>query len=328
MRLYNTVMRIATVMLAVAAVSCSCMPVKDLAPAPSTLGHQRLLMSIDGEVHAGVIGVVGTDHDLRIQTYKTGTYEMRGIGECGFVWGEGFKDARWVQLDLSSIPRSPVCLLSLVARVNGLDSPATASVLVRRFDDPNVVPLTIAANGRERPGANWLQIPSEGARLMGYIPESKEIVLRPSGRSGKIHIRGCGLSESEEFDQPGEWRTNVYALYKSHKGGIDETCVFDFLVNNDDQLKEGASLLVSVYQPYGSFLEAPTTKRDGGRRCFEFQDPYVVSMAVNGDGHDRWNRRQKCVKVTDRYEVDGLTSKMRTFYGVFAESSQKWEVVR
>ena len=73
---------------------------------------------------------------------------------------------------------------------------------------------------------------------------------------------------------------------------------------------------MKVYNGAGSFLDAPLMDTDSwGNSCFKFMDPYVVGVFVNS----KWkkNSTSLCVDKAALYQVEGVTSKGRIFYGEY-----------
>ncbi|MGZ6369108.1 MAG: hypothetical protein ACXWPM_00105, partial [Bdellovibrionota bacterium] len=286
----------------------SCQFTKDLGTAPATLDQARLPIQVGDAVELGIQGSTGED-TIRVRSYAEGSVSIRGLNDCGYVSSASTKSAGWVEFDASRLPQNEFCLFNLETWTNGLDAPAIGNLLIRRFLDPNVKPLKTTMNQVTRVnGLNWVQLQSgpklltvgAGGGMRGGILEDRHIAIFPSGKSGKLVITGCGIpaNVTEYSDQP-EWDTTVDYLYSSI-GGVNKSCVFTITANNNDALAESATIYVKVYQQSGSFLNAPIIAQDSDQdeACFEFVDPYVVGMSVNG----QWSYRSHiCAPKADKY---------------------------
>lgn len=301
-------------------------PKTDIVPSPASLNQMRLPLSIDQDKEIGIIGTTDSTRVLRVGTLTSGIVSIRGLKECGYYEEFGYKDKTSQEFDLRNLPQMDVCQYNLLSKSNSLDAPAIGILIVRNYKDPNVVPLKMTVNNKDFTAIGWVQLKEETVidRNLG-ITEGRKIALYPSGSKGFVNISGCGITtESYYFDNQNHlWETTLDNLYKQ-LGSINRSCLFDILVNNEDYLKEGGTILVNVYKGQGSFLGAPVVSTNTWKyTCFEFQDPYVVAICVNKECKG-WNKKKMCVDTKGEYEVEGFTSNMRYFYGKYSQG--KWEV--
>lgn len=313
----------------------SCMPDKDTVAAPAMFNHKRLPIKINGTTEIGINGLAitsetDTSEDIFARSFDKGSLRIRGLDICGYVNGYGVEKFGWGPFELRDLPEEDICIYNIESRANKLDSPAIGSIVVRYFNDPNVEPLKIKMNGVERLGVNWVQLKASEIAVRGEsqksnagIMENRDITIYPSS-SGKVIITGCGV-KNMVYDYNGVWSTTVDNLYK-HLGGVAKDCVFTITANNIDALKESATILVSTYRDLGGFLDAPIVKNDGKEKCFEFTDMYVVGLRVNNKIVKNWNTKKLCVDKTSYYEVEGITSNLRLFYGI--HNGSEWVVVK
>lgn len=296
--------------------------VTDIANAPADENHHRMVFvgtdSIDSQAGSvGIFGVVDSGK-IRVRSYTSGLFEIRGLDDCGYYYGFSTKGYGFAQIDSADLPHNEVCVFSTLYKFNGMDAVATGRLIVRRFTDPNVKRLKIRMNDIDRVGVNWVQIredvPShDNVGGVGGVLESRNIVVYPSGKSGKIIVTGCGIREIYNFSGVQEWKTTIDNLYKQI-GGVKKSCLFNVIANNDDALKDAGSVYVSVYKGVGGYIAAPSVKIGSRSACFEFGDEYVVAVMVNG-ARSKLGSRKICVKKSDEYHVEAVTSKLRSFYG-------------
>ena len=323
-------------------VSCACQPTKDIGANPSKLNHNRVPINIDNNIEIGISGVIltDTDKDIKVRSYGYGSVSLRGLNECGFFSEKGSNlKYGWVTFNTKELINQDLCTYTLESRSNILDAPAIGKVIVKRYIDPNVIPLKIRMNGITKNGVNWVQLKEQALNFayMGDItntkdgiPEGHDITVFPSGKKGKMIITGCDVREVYYYDDTIDdlskgWRTTIDNLYKSI-GGINKDCVFTITANNDDMLKESASFIVSVYRESGGFLTAPIVDDVGKRICFEFTDRNVVGLRVADVITNKVNTKKLCVFPRTQYEVEGITSNLRIFYGVY--KNNEWETIK
>ena len=313
----------------------SCNPTKDEDVSPASLKQQRMIINYKGQTELGIHGGVDLKEKIKIRTINSGDYSIRGQGECGFYFGESFSKKKYVEIDTSKLPDKEVCILSLNLRINELDAPSIGLFVLRKFKNSLVQPLEFQVNGVKRKGVNWVQLKKptlnkiKSSKIKSGIEEGQDIELYPWGDSGYINIMGCGYKRIIDFkfkeNEKRVWKTNLISLYK---GKIDQSCVFDILINNRNfQYKQGGTLLVHTYEGQGSFLDAPRTYLKKKHRCFAFEDPYVIGISVNGFD-SKLNVTNLCAFKKDQYEVIATTSKQRIFYGIYDEKSQDWTTIK
>jgi hypothetical protein len=314
--------------------SCaSCQLVEDASEAPAVLSQDRAMIKIGDDVDA-IQGVVGSETMAYVRAYGESTVTVSGLKECGYITSGSSKKSGWVPIPLSHFPDKEFCIYSVLVRGVGFDAPATGHLLIRKFTDPNVVPLTVEMNHVVRKGVNWVQLRSDSEPtffasnttlpVFGGISEGRDVVIHLGGHSGKLNITGCGFQPDViEYENMQEMYLTVDQLYRE-AGKVDRSCVFTVTANHDDALKESASLFVKVYNGTGSFLDAPMVDVSSNQACFQFIDPYVVGIEVN----DKKSYSDKvCVAHAKSYVVEGVTSKFRTFYGIYDESLG-WETMK
>ena len=307
--------------------SCaSCQLVKDLADPPSKFEQDRLITTISGNLEVGINGTIDPNQSLYVRSYGRGSISLRGLGDCGYITSAAVDKLGWLKFDQTFLPDKEFCLYVVQSHTNGFDAPATAHVLVRRFKDPNVKPLTTIVNRVKRDGVNWVQLPADIAKTTtilaeesdGGIYEDRDIVVMLNNHPGKLNVTGCsGITPTTtEYSNQQSITIKIDALYREVGHVFD--CVFTITANHDDALKESASVFVKVYKESGSFLDAPLASI-GSKACFQFTDPYVIGMLVN----DKWLQKSKvCVDKNNSYRVEGVTSRHRIFYGEY--DGQKW----
>ncbi len=319
------------VLAVVSMMSCaSCRVAKDLSQSPAEIDQNRIVLQTGGTTEVGIHGTINPRDPLFLRSYAAGTVTIRGMDDCGFIASGSTQNTGWVSLNPNSLPRKEFCLFSLQARTNGFDAPVIGHFLVRRFLDPNVLPLRTKMNLIDRDGVNWVQIRANsgpemtrGEKIAAGINEDREIVVYLGNHSGRLNITGCGLQPDviEYTKEQGEFRTSVDNLYRELRT-VSKSCVFTITANHDDALKESATVFVKVYEGIGSFLDAPVV--DIGRKaCFSFVDPFVVGVSVN----KKWRKGKNiCVDVANSYTVEGVTSKHRVFYG--EHDGQDWTAIK
>jgi len=333
---------IRVLMIGILIIFTSCRITQDLGVSPASLNQQRMVMIYKNKTEIGIHG--GTDYNqiLKVRVSGKGEMSIRGLGDCGFYRGSSFGGKKYAGLTLSKLPNKEVCIYGLTLRIDGLDSASRGLFILRRFKNPLIKPLKTKVNLVEREGVNWVQLKKD-SQMISYkkeldiraagIYENRDIEIYPSGNSGHINIAGCGIKKVVDFNfrenQPKVWKTNLRSLYK---GMIEKGCTFDILVNNRGyQFKEAATILVHVYNDYGSFLDAPKTYISNGikrvYRCFKFHDPYVIGISVNGY-QSRLNSKELCAFKQKKYEVIAITSKQRTFYGIYDERLKDWTSIK
>lgn len=315
-------------------ISCSLFSrgvISDVSIAPSELNHKRLPMMIKGKTEVGINGYVlssqnEADIKLFIRAYDQGDITLRGFGECGSIFSSSQKGFGFYEFDLKNILPTETCFLSIISRANTLEAPAIGTFLLRTMDDPNVKALRTTVNRVAREGLNWIQLKSSNlideprGILSAGITENRKIILHPKGSSGKIIINGCGMKDVFEFDKKGEWQTSIDTLYRHH-GTIEKECAFNILVNNNDYLKESAIVYISPYRESGAFVSSPFVSENGSKLCFEFFDRNIIGIRIN-ETYIRNGNRKLCVKKTSSYNVEGVTSKSRVFWGTY--DGQNW----
>lgn len=311
--------------------SCSCIVKKDEIVAPSDLNHHRMILDIDGAKEIGINGSIDDSKILRIRTFSSGNISIRGLGDCGYYFGKGFNKSKYVDINLSELPDKDVCIYSLVLHQDGLDKSSTGLFLLRKFKSSLIKPLKLKSNLVSRNGINWVQLRKESDDERSGISEDREIKIYPSGEYGYLNISGCGYKRKIDFDLKNKndkfIELNLRDLYR---GNISKNCTFDILVNNREiPYKEGATLVVSVYDDFGSFLDTPISYNClfKIKKCFKFKDSFIGKISVN-DKESGWNKKRKCVRKKKRYEVIGLTSNQRIFYGIFDHSKNKWITIK
>ena len=329
-------MKLIFILLCLVFISCNTGSIKqDVSIAPIDVNHRRLVFNIKDKTFVGIGGTISRADPVTLQTYnQTGDVAIKGLADCGYTFGTGFKNVYTMDLDLLDTPDQDICVLQLTTRVNGFDAIGYGNLIIRRFTDPNIIPLDIKVNGEVRKGVNWIQIKEDSdydvATLTG-ITENREVEVYPNGTSGNIVVTGCGISPVVEAyyfgaGEPHIWRTNLSYLYaQSPNKIITKSCVFTVTANNNDSLKQTATFFVAVYKQMGSFLYAPVPIVKEDKMCFEFQDLYVIGVKIN-EVMSNPNARVLCVPKASQYEVEGITSKFRTFYGIFKEN--KWLLIR
>jgi hypothetical protein len=311
--------------------SCCGKPIKDVAESPASLNQMRLVMQDSSKDKT--VGVLPTmDESFKFMVFGTGTYSARGFLRCSGHYGGSFKDANWITIKPPK--RSGVCLMQVEVKENSLDSNISGVFISELFGNPDVLPLSIDVVGKRRLGVNAIQLgehPDGGVRTL--ISEDTAVKIYTSTKNGTLRSRSsCKDKSGETFlsdsfiIEDGVVTTDLYHLYRN-LGGINQSCVFKFLVNPADSLKEGGTLYVHVYKKFGSWLETPLVERRGNRYCFEFTDPYVVGMKVN-DKASSLNAQRVCSPLNSRYEVLGVTSSLRLFYGVYDTILNDWETIQ
>lgn len=314
-----------SVILLIALASCaSCQTVKDVADAPSALDQDRSVLLISNVIEVGIHGTT-KDVPIMVRSYGRGSVMLRGLGDCGIVATTATDKVGWVEFNQSILPKKEFCVYSVQNSTNGFDAPSIGHVLVRRFMDPNVLPLRTVVNLVDREGVNWVQLREDSSPAFnstmsvpaGGIHEDREIKIYLGGKSGLLNITGCGLATMVQEYSNQEWIS--FTVDYLMRGAQLHTCVLTITANHYESLKQSASVLVKTYKGAGSFLSAPLVKDDGDEWCFEFTDPYVVGMMVN----DKWSKKSKmCAGKNSSLKVEGVTSKNRIFYGEF--ESGEW----
>lgn len=324
-----SIMKLGLLGLVLMSMGCaSCQFVKDQAVAPAELNQNRLIMNTNGQTEVGIHGTTTVDNPIYIRSYGRGTVTIRGLRECGYITSGATEKAGWIKINPKNFPNKEICLYAIQERTENFDAPIIGHILIRRFLDPNIVPLKISVNNVVRKGVNWVQLKEDDEtvsitsyenQLQGGINESRDIVVYLGDHAGKLNITGCNLPANPldyDADQK-EMLLTVDYLYRNQP--VNKSCIFTLTANHDDALKESASIFVKVYKGTGSFLDVPVV--DG--RCFKFVDPYVIGISVNGS----WkNSKEKCVEDADEYKVEGTTSKHRIFYGIF--NGLEWTVMK
>lgn len=312
--------KIFTVLITVSclAVGCaSCQLVQDQDVAPSSLSQFRLPIQIGNDVEIGIHGVAGANTTVQVQSFGKGTVEIRGLGKCGYISSTATNDVGWVSFNTADLPPNDFCLYNLQANTNGFDAPAIGQLIVRRFTDPNIQPLQLTANGVTRSGVNWVQVAAAGTKTLdtaaiGGINELRDIELNLGGHSGNLVVTDCkGNTTSTVYTNATTFTTSIDALYNG--APVNSTCLFTITANHTNAIAQSANLLVAVYQKFGSFLDAPIVNDN----CFSFTDPYAVGISVNG----QWSLKSSgqvslCADKADTYQVEGVTSNQRIFFGV------------
>lgn len=312
--------------------SCaSCQTVKDPAESPSSMDQDRIVMRLNETIEVGIGGLIDLNKTVMIRSYGAGTVTIRGLEDCGYITSGATKKTGWIQVNPLTLPNKEFCLYSLQARTNGFDAPVIGHLLVRRFMDPNVRPLKITMNNVMRDGVNWVQLMKDGPKNLFasngpfQVPygifENRDIDIFLGAHRGKLNITGCGMTDVIEYQNQPTMRLTVDYLYRSI-GKIEQSCVFTLTANHDDAIKESATIFIKVYSSPGSFLDAPVAEI-GSEACFSFVDPYVVGIAINGDYS---KSRSMCVDKAANYEVEGVTSKNRIFWGL--HSGSEWVVTK
>jgi hypothetical protein len=302
--------------------ACACKNViKDVAPSPVSLDQARALIKVNGVTESGINGAIDSNSSVFVRVYGAGSVSLRGLGDCGYITSRATSKLGWVGFALQNLPNKEFCLYTIQSRVDMFDSPSVGHVLVRRFLDPNVKPLTTVVNNVSRKGVNWVQLRADSALhiastsyvpyLVGGINENKDITVVLNYNSGKLNITGCGTSQVIEYTNAPTYNLTVDELYRD-LGGVKQSCIFNITANHASALKESASILVKVYNQNGSFIDAPNAEM-GHDACFEFMDHYVVGIRVN----NKWTYKSRlCVDKAATYEVEGVTSNQRIFYGI------------
>jgi hypothetical protein len=311
-------------------ISCaSCQLKPDVADAPIDLNQSRqVFQTEDGTTEVGIVGFT-KDQTLKLRAYGAGTATIRGVGECGYITSGATEKTGWIDLDTSSLPQKEFCAFNVQNRTNKFDASVIGTFLIRRFFDPNVLPLETTVNGVRRSGVNWVQLRGDPATaqpgtmaVRAGILESRDILLHIGQHVGKLNITGCGFPfNGTDYSNPGDYKLTVDYLYKQ-AGRIDRDCVFTVTANHNDALKQSASIQVKVYTG-GSFLDAPLVTVDRFDTCVNFVDPYVVGVGVNG----MWARSKGiCVDHAASYKIEGVTSRGRVFYG--EHDGKDWKVMK
>ena len=318
---------ILTLTLSLAAGCASCKPVKDIAPAPAVLSQERILIRVAGITEAGISGVSGANTTFEVHSFGKGTITLRGLDNCGFVTSGSTTGNGWVTFDTASLPQSEFCLYNLQADTAKFDAPAIGHFMVRRFLNINVKPLEITANLVKRMGVNWVQVAggnyfvnaSSTSVTMdsgGGINEDRTLSVNLGGNSGRLNITGPnGQTTSTFYTNAAAYTTTIDELFQ---GSPVTSGIFTITANHTGAVAQSATLLIKVYDKFGSFLSAPIING----KCFTFTDPYIAGMSVNG----RWSTSSSlCARDTAPfYEVEGVTSNQRIFYGISDGTS--WSV--
>lgn len=306
----------------------SCQLVKDQADSPSVHNQARLVMKVGNSVEVGMHGTIDVNQKLMVRSYGKGGVTLRGLEDCGFVTSGSTDKVGWVGFDVGGLPNKEFCLYSIQARTNGFDAPAIGFFAVRRFLDSNVLPLEFQVNGSVRNGVGFVQVSNGDSKLLASngpipfvagIPESHDVILNLGGHSGKLNVTGCGFHpDIIDYEKAQAYPLTLEYFYRE-AGKISKSCVFTITANHDDAPKQSATLVVNVYEGFGSFLDAPMASGS----CFEFTDPYVVGISING----KWKRGSRlCVKESNKYVVEAVTSKYRGFYG--EHDGKDWVVMK
>lgn len=297
--------------------SCACQPIKDPGVAPASLNQRRTIIDVNGVKEVGINGFINKDSTVKLSLPKDGTISIRGLSNCGFYSESSSNPTNMIMIDALDLPDEDFCLYSLHSRINAFDAPSIGMLIVRNFNNPNIVPLKVKMNNVQRVGVNWTQIMEMPIVSRIGINESLKVSLYPTGTTGKLVITGCNIEPIKEFyDQDNINTIMNFSIDRLYSKAIDKDCVFHITANNDDYLMESASVFVSVYKPIGSFLPRPLVTQDSKRICFEFFDKYVVGIIVN-DKYIVENNNKICVPFQSKYEIQAATAKMRTFFGVF-----------
>jgi hypothetical protein len=289
--------------------------VMDISKSPSELHQMRLVMKLDSVTEVGLHGGITTGQ-LSIRTYGKGTAIIRGYEGCGQQDSVSFNEYGWATFDLSKLDIPDYCIFTVKLTTNKFDAPAIGKILIKKFTNPNILPLGIIANGVYRDGVNFVQVAASPTRNKS-IGESNEIILSLNKHVGELKITGCGMTMQKiPYDETMEYyRTTLPELYKtiSAEGMIDRDCTFVFMANHNDTIKQMGMVMVNVYQDFGVWLAAPIYN-DG---CFKFTDEYIAGVIVNG-------KQQDCDKHANSWIVEGVTTKHRIFYGEFENG--EWKV--
>jgi hypothetical protein len=306
----------------------SCQYVQDQGVAPSTLNQDRIPIQVGSDLEVGINGVAGADTTVQVRSYGKGTVEIRGLGNCGYVSSAAINGFGFVTFNTATLPQEEFCLYNLQTDTTGFDAPAIGQLLVRRFLDPNVQPLSITANEAVRSGVNWVQVaggsgisPLNTSTPDTGITEDRNISVNLGGHSGSLNITGCnGQTSTVLYTNAAAYNTTIDELFQ---GATPTSCVFTITANHTNAVAQSATLLVQVYQKFGSFLDAPIANGN----CFSFTDQYAIGIGINGKWS--WNSKGSvngCGDSASSYQVEGVTSNQRIFFGISDGTS--WSVMK
>ena len=303
----------------------SCKPVKDIAESPSSVGQNRVLIESNGDLSLGIYGAITDDTEFKVRVYREGSVSIRGLDVCGLYTSKSVKNSNYVTFNTKDLLNFSTCVYAITSKTKDFDHPQTGYLIMKNYDNPNVRSAFIRVGDRIREGINWTQVRKD-ITTKGLIKEDRFVSILPNGSSGKIIITGCDITPLVyEFNESEWWETSIDNLYKE-LGPVDKDCVFQFFINNDDALKQEATFLVDVYDG-GSFLDAPAIYRQDDDICFEFIDKYVTGIRINNKFSQHWNTRKMCVLDNKKsYEVEGVTSSGRIFYGIYQDND--WKVMK
>jgi len=334
--------------------ACACKPVADPYPAPDKLDQYRQVMYVENgskepdsmlsNYYAGVTATTKVDQKLYARTAREGDIDIRGLDDCGYYFGKGIAGSGWASFELAPLMDQDVCVFKLHQRTNDFDAPVSGLILVRPFIHADVVPLKLMVNNVLRYGAAAIQLAREKetqdnrieVRLYeanktvdenAGIQEKRSIEIMPLAKKGDIRITSnkCNYSNKYPFELTDTEPTIKTSLNDWFPKGIyNDICVFDITINSETGPKEAASVLVTTYTNYGSFLAAPSYSYDKlfKEMCFEFNDRAVVGVAVTYQKKGNWytetdTGKKICVDKSDTtYTVEGITANWRNFWGV------------
>lgn len=323
----------------------SCQLIKDRGTSPSSLNQMRLVMESGNSKYVGVAYSNNASENLSFRVFGEGTYNVRGFGSCGTedsmgggIFNGSFNSkTKWINLDVRSIGMSDVCIFSIEVKPNKFDSNMSGIYYVTPFNNPDILPLKTEHSGFKSDGVIAFQISEESQEFTdeeksNAIREDRYFSVYPKSLSGTLKIKSSCKTKNETYsyteipyERESLDRPVVVSLEKiySDLGGIHRSCSFSVLVNPIDSMKEMSNVFVSVYKSLGSWLPAPLVSKNAiGQTCFEFMDEYTVGIGVNKN--DQF--KKKLCETDGPFEVFGVTSNLRLFYGVY--NNGQWEFVK
>jgi len=301
--------------------------IQDKNPSPASLNQKRIIFERNGEISLGVLKADSLADSVRFRVYGIGTWSIDAPNPCGYHYGQGYNNQQWQTIDMLGLPTEELCKYDLTINNKDFDAPGIGNILVRRFTDTNFLPATIEVNGKIEKGSAVFQIRQDLTNNFGGVHESERLKIYHRMDSGTIFIHGCCNDQSDIFDFKNNdpyIETDLSYLYR-YCNGINKDCIFDVRINYQSlPIKDAFSLYISVYKQSGSWLEAPAYSEENNQACFEFMDGFSSGISVNGINASKINQHKLCVEKKDHYTVEGITSRFRTFWGIFKDG--QWEI--
>jgi len=297
--------------------SCGSTP-KDLS-VPELNNHFRMEMKVNGVTSLGLSGFSYDDtetlkaHTLRFYPIHEGIIDLWSE-RCSRTYSFAYKRGQEIAINLFDLlppsGQATSCVYRTMQRVKGADN-----VMVGLFGlayTGEALPLKTEILGQSFHGISWMQ-----KKQGNVIPsEANTIKVWPTGQSGNISFRGCGIQSSRDFTAtPIILRLHeiIPSLETKHSCNYVIT-----IANYDNPYVEQHTLMLNVYKSETTFIDPPKVdfNKRKSRLEVKFDNPYILGTSVN---ERVCIRRRNCTgtcKENESCTVRAITSSGRYFWAI------------